>query len=78
MFTGTVLYTLVPDHVDKKSDCPILSIDSIVNLKRTKLIAKEHACAFSKSRTCFEKLTDTQKLKIFNDFNFKLANPRVL
>ena len=64
--------------VDKDSGYPILSSDSIVNLKRKKLIAIEHACEFPKSKTCFDKLADAQKLKSFNDFNIKLATPRVL
>ena len=41
-------------------------------------VMKEHACEFPKSKTCFEKLADAEKLKNSNDLNIKLANPRVL
>ena len=36
-------------------------------------MAKKHAFDFSKSRSCYEKLADAQKLKNINDFNIKLA-----
>ena len=62
----------------QKSGCPILSIDTIVNLKRKKFIAIEHTCELPKSKTCFAKLADAQNLKNFDDFNIRLANTRVL
>ena len=64
--------------VNKKSDSPNLSTGSIENLKRTKFNAIEHACEFPKSKTCFEKLADAQKLENFNDLNIEPNNPRVL
>ena len=51
------------DFCRQKSGSQTLSTDSIVNLKKKKIIAIEHACEFPKSKTCFEKLADAQKLK---------------
>ena len=64
--------------VDQKLGCPILSTVSILILKRKKFTAIEYACEFPKSKTCFDKQADAQKLKNVHDFNIELANPRVL
>ena len=54
-----------------------MSFNSILNLKKIKLIAIEHACEHPQSITCMDKLADAQKNQNFNDFNVQLASARV-